>query len=49
MKKETKIALLIGVLSAGILTTYILIKNKKLKGMGLVDQNSKKSSLVLTR
>ena len=49
MKRETKIALLIGVLSAGILTTYILIKNKKLKGMGLVDQNSKKSSLVLTR
>jgi hypothetical protein len=41
MKKETKIALLIGVLSAGILTTYILINNKKLKGMGLVDQNSK--------
>jgi hypothetical protein len=49
MKRETKIALLIGILSAGILTTYILIKNKKLKGMGLVDQNSKKSSLVLTR
>jgi hypothetical protein len=49
MKRETKIVLAIGFLSLGILTTYILIKNKKLKGMGLVDQNSKKSSLVLTR
>ncbi len=49
MKRETKIALLIGILSAGILTTYILIKNKKLKGMGLVDQSSKQTNLVLTR
>jgi hypothetical protein len=49
MKKETKIALLIGILSAGILTTYILMKNKKLRGMGMVDQSSKKTNLVITR
>lgn len=49
MKRETKIALLIGILSAGILTTYILIKNKKLRGMGSVDLSSKKNNLVLTR
>lgn len=49
MKKETKIALIIGLLSAGILVTYILVKNKKLKGMGIVDQESKQNNLVLTK
>jgi hypothetical protein len=49
MQRETKIALGIGILSIGVLTIYVLVKNRKLKGMGLVDQNSKKSSLVLTR
>lgn len=49
MTRENKIAISIAVLSVGILTTYIVIKNRKLKGMGAVDLNSKKNSLVLVR